>query len=141
MKKQLLIILPLSALILSGCTTSKQVQAMIEQNNLRYDQEIGQLNTGQQTMQTQMTDARDEWTSTAEKLERICIDTQNLEEARQNLLSYCRQHSAVLSRFIESMENVQLTLPPTEQTDPVPTNSVVAPVQPAPVLSTPKPAY
>ena len=119
MKKHALIILTLSALALSGCTTSKQVQAMIDENNLTYDAEIDRLKSEQQATQTQIKEARSQWAETLEKLERIRISTKALEEARKNLLNYCRQHSNALDQFIRTFESI-----PIDPTQPAPESGV-----------------
>jgi vacuolar-type H+-ATPase subunit I/STV1 len=107
MKKQGMIILALSGLALSGCTTSKQVRAMIAENNLGYDAQIQQLDAEQQATRFQLSESRAQWASTIETLERMRIDTQSLEKARKSLLTYSRQQAAALEQFIQSFEEIQ----------------------------------
>lgn len=145
MKKHTLIIPALSAALLSGCATSSQVQTMIDENNRRYDAEISQLKAEQQMTQSKLTEVRIQWADTVESIQKIKINTRALEEARQNLLDYCRQHSAVLSRFITSMEDV-----PAVQPQPVPAtikpvsadaNVVTLPAKTIAPMTTPEPVY
>ena len=151
MKKHTLIILSLSAVVLSGCATSKQVQGMIDENNLHYNAEIDRLKAEQQMTKSQLTEVRIQWADTVESIQKIKINTKALEEARQNLLHYCRQHSVVLSRFINSMEGAPIVQPqptqapaqPQVQPAPAATNIVTPPTNTAPVapMTTPEPVY
>jgi arsenate reductase-like glutaredoxin family protein len=107
MKKQGMIILALSGLALSGCTTSKQVRAMIDENNLRYDATIQQLEIEQQATKDQLNESQVQWVNTVNTLEKMRIDTQTLEKARKSLLAYSRQQVVALEQFIQSFEEIQ----------------------------------
>lgn len=140
MKKHALIILSLSAGLLSGCATSRQVQKMIEENNEHYDAQISRIKADSELTKSQLAEVRTQWTNTVATIQQIKLNTLVLEEARQSLLNYSRQHEAVLNRFIKSMEDIA---PDQSRSAPATTNATPTPSSPAPVvpMTTPEPVY
>lgn len=147
MKKNTLITLSLSAAFLSGCATSKHVQSMIDTNNLHYDAEMEQVRTEQQLTTSRLTALQNQWAETVENIRTIKINTQALEDARQNLLYYCREQSTALARFIDTMEPTTPTPPPAQPKPPILTAPIApAPTTPAatsgiPAMVTPEPVF